>query len=214
MVEFLNTVPRMSMVPTQIIKQPWDVDRRLAELTLDRPMLLKVREVALSAAADATAFHPANAAGTFAYQHGTWALRDGFVGEIWELARPGGVEAICNQSLLLMVAYANVDTACVDDHCPKPRSRKGAAAERVGTGNLFGTLPHYAPEPKDGGMFYYLMVDETGAAELSRPVVKSGTFTSCIERIYLSDGDDLDRIARPLDDSDVANDFDPLVARK
>src|SRR6267378_3995826 len=36
--------------------------------------LLRVRSVAISASADATPFHPANAAGTFAYQHGTFAL--------------------------------------------------------------------------------------------------------------------------------------------
>ena len=63
-------------------------------------------------------------------------------------------------------------------------------------------------------MFYYLMVDESGATELSRPVVKNRTFDSFIERIYLSDGKDLDRIAHSLDDDEVADNFDPLVARK
>jgi hypothetical protein len=57
--------------------------------------LLRVRSVALAAAADATPFHPANAAGTLSYQHGTFSLRDEHVGENeWVLSRPSGVEAI------------------------------------------------------------------------------------------------------------------------
>lgn len=204
----------MTMVPTRIIKELVDVDRRLAELQLDCTILLKVREIALTAAADATAFHPANAAGTLAYQHGTWALRDSFVGKIWQADRPGGVEVIVNPGLRLMVAYANVDIACNDDHSPKPRSRKGAGAERVGMGSLFASLPQYSAQPKIGEKLYYLMVDESGAAELSQPVVKNNTFVSCIERIYLSNGDDLDRVAKSFDDGDIADGFDPLVARK
>lgn len=204
----------MTMVPTQIFKEIVDVDRRLAELALDRGTLLKVREIALSAAADATTFHPSNAAGTLAYQHGTWALRDNYVGQVWAVDRTGGVEAINHSTLRLTVAYANVDIACIDDHCPKPRSRKGAGAERAGMGNLFGSLPQFAREQKDGGIFYYLMVDQNGAAELSRPVVVNGTFESCIERIYLSNGDDLDRVAKSLDEGDAVADFDPIVARK
>jgi hypothetical protein len=202
------------MVPTRLIKELPDVDRRLAELALDRPTLLKVREIALAAAADATAFHPANAAGTFAYQHGTWGLRDSNVGKVWRAERPGGVEVIFNPAINVMVAYANVDVACNDDHSPKPRSRKGAGAERVALGSLYESLPEYSSLPKEGVQLYYLMVAESGAAELSLPVVKHSTFVSCIERIYLSDGDDLDRIARSFDDGDIADNFDPIVARK
>lgn len=204
----------MSMKPTRIFKELPDVDRRLAELQLDRPKLLRVREVALAAAADATAFHPANAAGTLAYQHGTWALRDSFVDKLWQAERPGGVEVIRNSGIGMMVAYANVDIACNDEHSPKPRSRKGAGAERAAMGGLFGSLPQYSAPPKPGDRLYYLMVAENGAAELSLPVVKENTFVSCVERIYLSNGDDLDRFARLFDDGDVADNFDPLVIRK
>ena len=84
-------------------------------------------------------------------------------------------------------------------------------------GNLFGSLPEYAPaQPRDGWTTFYLMVDQRGAAELTQPVVKNNTFTAWIERIYLSNGDDLDLAGRrlPLDDGDVADDFDPEVVRK
>ena len=191
------------------------MDRRLAELHLGpRSRLLKVVAVAISAGADATAFRPASAAGTFSYQHGTWALRDEFVGDDWLLDRPDGVEAIRNDAIKVRVVFANVDVACNDKHNPKPRSRKGAGSERVCIGNLFGSLPEFAPRQPGGWVTYYLMVDEYGAAELTRPVIKNGTFVSYVEHIYLSDGSDLDREPIALDDGDVVDDFDPQVVRK
>ena len=205
----------MSMIETMVLREPWEVDPRLAELQLGpRARLLKVVAIAISAGADATLFHPANAAGTFSYQHGTWALRDEFVGDVWQLDRPDGVEVIRNDSIKVKVVFANVDVACNDAQKPKPRSRKGAGAERVSVGNLFGSLPEFAPRQPHGWATYYLMVDEFGAAELTRPVIKNGTFVAYVEQIYLSDGSDLDREPLALDDGDVADDFDPQVVRK
>jgi hypothetical protein len=207
----------MGMVETVVLREPWDVDRRLAELDLGtRDRLLRVRAIAISASADATPFHPANAAGTLAYQHGTFALRDEYVGEVWRVDRPNGVETIRNDKTKVNIVFCNVDIACHDDDNikPKPRSRKGAGAERVCNGNLFPSLPEYAPRPLDGSVTFYLMVDENGAAELTRPVVKGGTFTHYIERIFLSDGSDLDATKIALDDGDAADGFDPQVIRK
>lgn len=205
----------MSLIETVTFRDPWDVERRLSELQAGpRHRLLKIRSVAISASADATAFHPANAAGTLSYQHGTWALRDEFVGDGWELDRTNGVEAIRNDKTKVKVVFANVDIACNDEQKPKPRSRKGAGAEQACIGNLFGTLPEYASRQPDGWATYYLMVDENGAAELTRPVVEGGTFTLYPERIYLSDGTDMDREPIALDDGDAAEDFDPQVIRK
>ena len=58
------------MIETQVLKDQWDVDRRLAELDLRRDVLLNVVRVALSEGAEATPFHAANAEGTFRYQYG------------------------------------------------------------------------------------------------------------------------------------------------
>jgi hypothetical protein len=205
----------MALVETVVRREPWDVDGRLAELKLGpRDRLLKVRAIATTASADATPFHPANAAGTLAYQHGTWALRNEFVGDDWAMDRPEGVEAIRCDAIQVKVVFANVDIACSDSQKPKPRSRKGAGAERVCMGNLFERLPEFAPEQPSGWATYYLMIDENGAAELTRPVIKGGTFVGWIERIYLSDGTDLDREPVTLDDGDTADDFDPQVIRK
>ena len=79
---------------------------------------------------------------------------------------------------------------------------------------LFGTLPHFAPRPSAGVALYYLMIDQNGAAELTRPVVSGGTFTGAIERIYLSKGGDEDLVVRREEDAHPVDDFDPKVVRK
>ena len=135
----------MSMAETVVRREPWEVAARLAELQLGSvEQLLRVRSVAISASADATAYHPANSAGTFAYHHGTFALRNEYVGKVWRVDRADGVEAIVNHTLKVKVIFSNVDVASNDDMKPKPRSRKGAGAERVCIGNLFGTLPEFS----------------------------------------------------------------------
>lgn len=211
----------MDVVETMVLKEPWDVDPRLQELDLARDGLLISRDIALHESANATPFHPANAPGTFSYHHGTWSLRNQFVGkkiagkQKWVEDRSDGIEAIRNDSLKIKIAFSNVDLACDDNHRPKPRSKKGAGAERASGSDLFGgALPQYAPAPTGEWKLYYLMVDEKGAAELTRPVVRGGTFAGAIERIYLSYGDD-DDAALLVDDSGEAPDnFDPQVVRK
>ncbi|MER8404880.1 hypothetical protein [Mesorhizobium sp. M0601] len=207
------------MIPTRVLREEWEVLPRLEYLQLERAKLLVARNIAVGAAADATLFFPANAAGTFSYHYGTFSLRNEFVGADWVLDRTNGVETIRNEARRIKIVFANVDIACSDHHDPKPRSSKGAGAERLCAGNdLFGGLPSYAPvhqADEKGWTVYYLMVAPDGAAELSCPVVKGGRFTHFVERLFLSDGSDLD--AEPklsFDSDDVADDFDPKVARK
>src|ERR1700730_8271439 len=166
----------MGLVVTRILREDWEIEPRLAELSLDKRKLLRVRSKAISAAADATPFHAANASGTFSYHYGTFELRDEFVGDVWKLDRLEGVEAICNDEIKVKIIFVNVDIAHDYEHDPKPRSRKGAGSERMCSGNLFPDLPRYAPAQAKGWSIYYLMVDEHGAAELSCTVVRNGTF--------------------------------------
>jgi hypothetical protein len=205
----------MDFIETKVFREPWDVNRRLTELKLDRKRLLSVVAVALNSGANATLFHPANAAGTFAYQDGSWSLRDQFVGEVWGVDRADGIEAIKCEALKVKVAFSNVDVACDASRLPKPRSRKGAGAERASGTGLFGDLPQYAARPSGDWALYYLMADDTGAAELTRPVVRGGAFVAAIERLFLSNGDEggEEELLQQGPD-DIADDFDPQVARK
>jgi hypothetical protein len=203
-----------NVVETHVYREPFEIERRLKELHLTLKGLLKVRGVAIGASAEATEFHPRNAPGLLAYLHGTWALRDEFVHKGWKQDSTDGVESIRYDSARIKVIFANVDMACDDVFPPKPRSEKGAGAERACSGNLFGILPIYAPRHGDDWATYYLMLDAEGGVELSRPVIKDKTFSAYVERIYLAPpGSDEGPVTR-LKEDDAAVDLDPAVARK
>lgn len=95
----------MALVETTIRRDQWDVDLRLSQLGLTRAKLLAAVAVAMHERANATPFHPVNAAGTFAYQHGVWAIRNEFVGGMWVEDKTDGVEGIRNETLGIKVAF-------------------------------------------------------------------------------------------------------------
>lgn len=209
-------VDETPFIETKIVKDPADVARWVLGKRLSRAGLLRAAAIARNESANATAFHPANAAGTFGYQHGTFALRDQFVSDDddgWVIDRVGGVESIRNDAVKMRVAFCNVDLACDDNRVPQPRSHKGSGAELASRGgDLFKDLPHYAPRSTDDWSLFYLMTDENGATELTRPVLRAGTFVATIERVYLSYGGDDEPAVE--DHDDASDDFDPVVARK
>jgi hypothetical protein len=199
-------------VETKVIALPWDVSRRLGELKLTLEGLLRAMKIAQAERRNATEFHPANSAGTFSYHHGIAAIRREYVGPDWVLDRSDGIEAIRNDKLKVKLSFCNVDQAMGAD-CPKPRSDKGAGAERASGPFLFDDLKSFASRPSGEWALYYLMVDQKGAAELTRPVIARRTFTGAIERIFLTDGDDEE--FRPVDLTDgIADGFDPQIVRR
>ena len=201
-------------VETVIRKEPWEVIPRLHELKTTLEALLSVRDVALSEAANGlTPFRCSNAPGTFGYQHGVFKLRYEHVGDVWNVDRSEGVEGIIDHVAGVRFLFSNVDIACDDEKAPKPRSRKGSGSERVCEGDLFGDLPHFAPRQRQGIATFYVMIDERGAVELSRPVISGETFSSFIERNYISSGGGDFGNLLPLTDDDALVEFDPLVAR-
>lgn len=203
----------MEPIETLFRRERWEVEPRLKELALTRKGLLESRDIAVHDSASASSFHALNAAGTYSYHSGTWALRDRFVdGKDWVVDRSDGVEAIRNDKLKIKVAFSNVDLACNSFHMPKPRTKKGAGAERAMGGGLFGDdLPQFAPRQKGEWQFFYLMVDTDGNAELTRPIVKAGTFIAAVERIYLTRDDD-DNGASETGDAPI--EFEPNISRK
>ncbi|CAN0653075.1 conserved protein of unknown function [Nitratireductor aquimarinus] len=205
-------------IETSILQEPADINQRLAQLGLTREGLIRAVHVALTERNNATGLHPSNAAGTFSYHHGVAAIRREYLGGDWEIDRRDGIEAILNDTIGVKVSFCNVDEACGRDH-PKPRSEKGAGAERASGPNLFdyagaGDLTPYAPKPVDGKALFYLMVDQHGRAELTRPVVARRTFVAAVERIFLIDNVEEFDTVLPLDSNDIADDFEPQIVRK
>lgn len=199
-----------------ILSEHSEVVSRLDELGLEPHALIEVAAKACLQRANATPFHAANAPGTYSYQEGTFALRDLHVGKNgWKKERPNGVEAIWNPNTNIRVVFANVDTCCNPEYDPKPKSDKGAGAERTCQPNLFETLPKlYKPE-NSLGLTFYLMVDDCGRVELSRPIIRRKTFSEFPERIFLRKHPEDETFAKlPLDDDDAVVDFDPVVAPK
>lgn len=200
-----------------LVTEPLNVDRRLTAFCLTREGLLRVRDMALGAAADTTPFDPTNAAGTLAYIYGVRGLRFEFVGQEWQLDRVENMEFIKNESLGMRVGFCNVRPTALEAGGPKARSPKGAGAERACQYNLaldFGdTMPNFPTADKDYST-YFLMVARDGRAELSRPIVKSGNFVDYIERLGISDGSDFELDPTPLLDEGDRDAFDPVVARR
>lgn len=88
-------------------------------------------------------------------------------------------------------------------------------------GNLFEYFGVAAPKlvqipPKFSIPVYYIMVDERGAVEVSRPVVEKGRYTGFIVRAFVSDGSDVGaHEITPFDNLEaVADDFDVPVVRR
>jgi len=206
----------MSSLEARIWTEEWDINRRLAELGLNRDGLLRARDTALAGRDSSGPFHCTNSPGTYSHHEGVAGLREQFVGDIWALCRDDGIEGIRHAERRIKIAFQNVDIAHNLDHDPKPRSEKGSGSERAAQANLFGDLPrHYKSDAiRDASPLYYLMVDHDGACELSLPIISNGKFTGFVERIFLDDnkgdGDELPLIGN----SDPMNDFDVPVSKK
>lgn len=214
----LVMVSEMPRVETKVVKDEAEVERRLRQLGLDYEGLLQCRDASYAAGRDAGAMMPITAPGTMSYHYGTEALRKRFVPEGWELDRTDGIESIRSEELRLKVVFQNVDLAANHFRLPKPRNSKGAGSERECAHNLFEVfgleLPHISHMPRDRYATYYLMVDDQGAAELSRPLIIDGQFKSFVERILLSDAIVEDDVSLGDNLSDVTEDFDVPIRRR
>ncbi len=176
-----------------------------------------MRDTALAGSDNSGPFHCLNTPGTYAHHEGVAGLREQYVGHDWDLCRSDGIEGIRHKETGTKIGFQNVDIAHDLNHAPKPRSEKGVGAERAAEANLFGTLPrHYKPlNDMRGAPLYYLMVDKSGACELSRPIIENKTFKDFIERIFLDDGSGGDKEEFSIsDDGGTLTDFDVPVSKK
>lgn len=201
---------------TVIIRDAEDIDQFLAEMNLSAEGLLAIRDAAYSQRVDASPLMAQNAPGSLAYHYGVFALRQQFLGPHWEIDRIAGVEGISHAGRKIKIAFQNVDVACSVITDPKPCSEKGAGAERECEGNLFEVSGVSAPKmvrSKSGlKASYFVMVDDRGAVELSRPVIENGKYAGFIDRVFISDGSDIGGLEfglggnapPPIDDFDVS----------
>ena len=200
----------------QIIWDKEEAPAKLKAMDLDADKLIRVAAVAVGQANNVTRYFATNAWGALAYHFGIAELRSQFVGPVWSIDRSEGIESMVNEPKNLKVIYQNVDVA-MGKSDPKPRSPKGAGSERACEGNQLGLLddlPVFLPKPTEPYQLWALMVDDAGNLELSRPIVKGGTFSVCIERIRIADADDWRGPDPTSADDDVADDFDVKVAFK
>ena len=205
----------MSYVAQRVWKDA-EAEARIQEIGLDRDLLIRVAAVAIGQASNVTRNFARNAWGTFAYHHGIAELRNQFVGSRWANNISDGIESIVDEAAKRKVTFQNVDEAM--GHCdPKPRSPKGAGAERASEGNLplFPKAPKFAPADTEAYELWALMVDEVGNVELSRPVIQGGTFSICRERIFLAEASEwLGPDPKADDGNDIADDFEVSVVKK
>jgi hypothetical protein len=205
----------------QIIGDPMDVERRLADFGLTTGQVLAVRDSARAAFEDASPLMPLNAPGTLAYIYGVNALRGQILDGEWTIDRTLGVEAVINHRLGVRIGYQNVDRACDMVFRPMPRSAKGPSSERMCAAPLFDYYGMSLDSdqdrlPKDGItdphgdqiVTYFVMVGEDGSVELSCPVIANQRYTGFRERIFVYRGDDdwersIEPEVGPVDDFEV-----------
>jgi len=210
-------MPQHTQFVEQVIWQKEDAHAKLKDMDLEAGKLIRAAIAAIGQANNVTRNFATNAWGTFAYHYGLAELRNQFVGPHWRIDRSEGIESIVNDAKMLKVTFQNVDIAMGKDD-PKPRSPKGAGAERACEGNLdlFPDYPVYVPVVAEKHELWSLMVDDSGNIELSRPVVLKGTFV-CGERVFIADADDwmdVDRTPSYDAGGDAADDFEVEVSRK
>ncbi|OJT99173.1 MAG: hypothetical protein BGN83_18210 [Rhizobium sp. 63-7] len=203
-----------------MIADPSEVAQYVEDLNLSVPGLLAVRDAAYAQRNDASPLMAINAPGSLAYHYGVLEIRQQFLGEFWQIDRIAGIEGISHTSRNMKLAFQNVDEACSKIFDPKPCSDKGAGAERECEGNLFEASGVSAPKmvriTKVHKASYYVMVDEKGAVELSRPVIENGRYSGFIERVFISDGSDIGGLKLDIDGGapPPINDFDVTIARR
>ena len=209
----------MSRLETKIFDDDIDVNRRLAELDMDKQDILDIRDVANSYfTTGLSPFFLLNSAGLLAYHWGTRELRATFLKRGWRIYESGGIGGVRHSDKKIIAIYQNVNKACNLSDLPQPRSRKGPGSENLGMGNLFDGIEENIPSTYSGERIdtavWYVMVDPDGAVEVTHAIVSDGEFSDFIERIFIHDGRDLDPLVEDDPSENDAIDQDFKISRK
>lgn len=202
-----------------VLSEEFEVVPRLDELGAPRALLLDVVRAAVGARRDATPFHPLNAGGQLAYQHGTAHLRRVFLPIGWEICRRENIESIFNPTTGIKIVYQNADRAGDPLFEPVATSKKGDGAARAvqaGQGEFWPDMR--AAEVREiNATTWYLFVEAEGGnvrAELSCPAsIQQSQFAGFNERIMLVQHGEWDS-ADPLADDKPPLEFEVPISRK
>ena len=213
-----------------VLNNPVVVRNRLAELGWKNEQLIEVVESMVAARNGCTANDPPGAPGWKSWCDGTRRVRE--IGSLlgWERNDDDHISSIYDKKAGIKIAVSNTDEGTgLEDKMPQNRSRKGAATDRVVSGNqgVFAPILETASNviqlknPPGGVIYWYLCVYCEGddvRAELSCPLeCENGFFKEFHERIILigrDDGDGGVRLRREGPDGASDFGFEIHVTRK
>lgn len=202
-----------------VLAEQFEIVPRLEQLGAPLPLLLDVVRAAVGARRDATIYHPLNAGGQLAYQHGTAQLRRVFLPSGWVICRRENIESIYNPITGIKIVYQNADRAGDPIFEPLATSRKGDGAARAveaGQGEFWPPMLE-AEVRQANATVWYLCVQAHGKsvrAELACPAaIVNNQFAGFNERIMLVQHGEWDSVD-PLADDKPPLDFEVPVSRK
>ncbi len=209
---------------TKLVRDEWDVERRLAELGTNKAEMIEIAMKAAAARADSTEDDPISGGGLLSWIYGTRAMRYTFRAKGWKRNSADNIPSVVNKESGLKFIFQNADIAADPLQDPKSISDKKRASERLVAAaqlNLFPEAEAPGEEFADipcTAYYYFVAVDGDGeiTAELSSPrAIEGRQFSGFHERIFIIKRGDVS----PLDvsdsgDDDTLSDFDVVVTSK
>lgn len=213
LVKKLKTIDDLNICNIVNIEQS---ETRLQELGLDLRALLEVIAKTTAERNRVTANHPRGSLGFFTYAEGNRFLRDVLiVGGAWLKDESLHLEGIRSANGQIRVLFQNVHRSCDIAINPRAISEKKNGSVTVCQTNKaeFDQLQLALNNPNEsylqriapinGQQVYYLMMDLDGAVELSKPVITDGKFSNFLERIFITEGDQVLNVDRKQDEQDT-----------
>src|SRR3982751_3743401 len=112
--------------------QPVEVQNRLEQLGLTKPLLLEVVQAMVAARNNCTENDPPSAPGWSSWRDGTRRLREVLIPHGWRKDDTEMISSAFNEKLGLKVSVSNTDAGTgVENQTPQNSSQKGAATERI-----------------------------------------------------------------------------------
>ncbi len=211
------------MGETAFYIDPWDRDKRLRDLVLDRDPLIEVVRAAVAGRGNCTDNNPKSSPGFYAWDFAITELRRLYRGKDgWDRFEENGVEGIVHHKRKLKITVVSTDFGTCDKlRSPRNRTPKGPATEKITDLNSqYELFPRSdIRRSEDGYQMYVICIFDDGAkvrAELSLPVrFLSNHFIKFSERIFLIGPDEWEKLSVRKDhEGPSGSDIEIKVRRK